>query len=53
MDLLGDAMKRVIIDDRLLEALRMNYQDGQMSRFEFCVANVSPQYIVKNEDISI
>ena len=47
LELSGDAMKYVIIEDRLIEALRMKCHDGKMSNFECYVVNINPQYKVK------
>ena len=32
----SDAMKHVISTDRLLEAVRMKWQDAKMSKLEYC-----------------
>ena len=42
LDRLGDAMKYVIIEDRLLEARRMKWQDGKMLHLRYYIANVNP-----------
>ena len=43
LELYGDVMKYVIIEDRLLEALRMNWQDAKFSNLlEYYIANINP-----------
>ena len=41
LDLWGDVMKYVIIEDRLLRALRMKWQDAKISKFEYYNANIN------------
>ena len=43
LELLGDIMKYVIIEDRLLEAPRMKWQDAKISKLECYIANIDPQ----------
>ena len=42
LEFVDNAMKYVIIEDRLLEALRVNYQDAKMSELEYYIPNVKP-----------
>ena len=42
LELSSDAMKYVIIKNRLLEALRMKWQDAKISKLEHYIANVNP-----------
>ena len=42
LELSGNAIKYVIIEDRLLEALRMKWQDAKMSKLEYHIANINP-----------
>ena len=44
LQLPSDAMKYVIIEDRLLEALRMKWQDDKMSELECYFAYINQQY---------
>ena len=43
LELLGDVMKYVIIEDRLLEVLMMKWQYAKMPKLEYYVANISPK----------
>ena len=43
LELSGDAMKYVTINDRLLGTLRMKWQDAEMWKLEYYIANVNPQ----------
>ena len=43
LELSCDAMKCVIIEDKVLEALSMEWQNAKMSKLEYCIANVNPQ----------
>ena len=43
IELPSDAMKYVIIEGRLLDALRMQWQDAKMSKLEYYIANSNPQ----------
>ena len=47
VELSRDAMKYVIIEGRLLEALRMKWQDAKMSKLEYHIANINPQYLLQ------
>ena len=38
----GDVMKYVIIEDRLIKALKMKWQDAKMSKLEYYIANMDP-----------
>ena len=42
LEFLGNVLKYVIIEDRLLEALRVKSQDAKMSELEYHIANVKP-----------
>ena len=44
LEIPGDAMKYVIIEDRLLEALRMKWQDTNMSKMKYNIANANHQW---------
>ena len=44
LDLPGHVMKYVIIEDRLLEALRMKWQDTNMSKMKYNIANANHQW---------
>ena len=44
LELSSDAMKYVIIKDRLLEALRMKWQDTKMSKMKYNIANANHQW---------
>ena len=44
LELSGDAMKYVIIEDKLLEALRMECQNAKMSKLEYYIANINLEY---------
>ena len=48
-EILGDVIKYVTIKDKLLQALRMKWQYAKMSKLEYYIANINPQY---NEKIS-
>ena len=42
LELLGDAIRNVIIiNDKLLDALRMKWQDLEMSKSEYYIANIN------------
>ena len=43
-ELAGDAMKYLTISGRLLQATRMKTQDAKISKLEYYIANVNPQY---------
>ena len=43
LELSGDVMKYVIIEVRLLESLRMTWQDTKMPKLEYYIANINPQ----------
>ena len=45
LDLSGNAMKYMIIEDRLLHALRMKWQDANMSHFGYYIANINPPIV--------
>ena len=44
VELFGDAMKYVIIEDGLLESLRIKWQDAKMSKLVYYIANIPRQY---------
>ena len=39
LDHIGDAMKYIIMEDRLLEILRIKWQDSKMSNLEYCIVS--------------
>ena len=39
LELLGDAMKYVVFQNRLLEAIMMKWEDAKMSKLEYYIAN--------------
>ena len=42
LELVGKAMTYVIIEDSLLEELRMKWEDAKLSELEYYIANVGP-----------
>ena len=49
-----DAMKDMVIEDRLLEALRIKWKDAKMSKLEYYITNINTQYWSQyNESISL
>ena len=50
LEFLGDAMKHVIIEDILLEALRVMWQVAKMSNLEYCIANINPLMLAPNKE---
>ena len=47
MEFSNDVIKYVIIEDKLIEALRIKCQDAKMSILEYYIANSNPPYKVK------
>ena len=43
LELSGDAMMYVVIDDRLLGTLVMKWQDAKVSKLEYYIENTNPQ----------
>ena len=41
-ELLGDAMHYVMIEERLVESLRMKWEDAKRTKLEYYIANVNP-----------
>ena len=55
LELWGDVMKYMIIEDRSLRALRMKWQDAKISIFEYYIANmnnIGPNTSKKCYDVS-
>ena len=43
VELFGDTLKYMIVENRLLEALRMRWQHDKMSNLEYYIVNISNQ----------
>ena len=43
LELSGNAMKYVMIEERLVESLRMKWEDAKRTKLEYYIANVNPE----------
>ena len=44
LELLDDAMHYVMIEERLMESLRMKWEDAKRTKLEYYIANINPEY---------
>ena len=43
LELSGDAMQYVVIEERLMESLRVKWQDAKRPKLEYYIANINPE----------
>ena len=43
LELSGNAMQYVMIEERLVESLRMKWEDAKRTKLEYYIANVNPE----------
>ena len=41
LELLGDTMQYIMIEERLVESLRMKWEDAKRTKLEYYIANVN------------
>ena len=44
LELSGDIMLYVMIEERLVESLRMTWEDVKRTKLEYYIANVNPEF---------